>query len=49
MKNEKEKRHEDVCYRCGMINHWSRTCRTPKHFVELYQASIKKKGEKCGN
>ena len=43
MKNEKEKRHEDVCYRCGMINHWSRICRTPKHFVELYQASIKKK------
>jgi hypothetical protein len=28
-----------------MTNHWSRTCRTPKHLVELYQASIKKKGK----
>ena len=28
-----------------MANHWSRTCRTPKHLVELYQASIKKKGK----
>jgi hypothetical protein len=25
-----------------MTNYWSRTCRTPKHLVELYQASIKK-------
>ena len=43
MKNEKEKHHEDVCFRCGMTDHWSHTCRMPKHFVELYQASIKKK------
>jgi hypothetical protein len=28
-----------------MINHWSRTCRTLKHLVEFYQASIKKKGK----
>jgi hypothetical protein len=20
--------------------HWSRTCRTPRHLVELYQASL---------
>lgn len=26
-----------------MIGHWSRTCRTPKHLVELYQASLKEK------
>jgi hypothetical protein len=26
-----------------MLNHWSRTCRTPKYLVELYQAPIKKK------
>jgi hypothetical protein len=40
------KKSESSCYRCGMINHWSRTCRTPKHLVELYQASIKKKEKK---
>ena len=28
-----------------MANHWSRTCRTPKHLVKLYQASLKKKRE----
>jgi hypothetical protein len=28
-----------------MTNHWSRTCRTPKYLVELYQSSIKKKGK----
>ena len=26
-----------------MEGHWSRTCRTPKHLVDLYQASIKEK------
>ena len=28
-----------------MKGHWSRTCRTPKHLVDLYQASIKGKGK----
>ena len=28
-----------------MKGHWSRTCRTPKHLVDLYQASIKAKGK----
>ena len=31
-----------------MTGHWPRTCRTPKHFVDLYQASLKntsKRGE----
>ncbi|TYI50992.1 hypothetical protein E1A91_D12G142900v1 [Gossypium mustelinum] len=28
---------ESLCYRYGGKNHWSRTCRTPKHLVELYQ------------
>jgi hypothetical protein len=36
------KKSESSCYRCGMTNHWSRTCRTLKYLVELYQASIKK-------
>ena len=26
-----------------MKRHWSHTCRTPKHLVNLYQASIKGK------
>jgi hypothetical protein len=26
-----------------MKEHWSRTCRTPKHLVDLYQASTKGK------
>jgi hypothetical protein len=37
------KKSKSNYYRCGMINHWSRTCHTPKHLVELYQVSIKKK------
>ncbi|XP_070669139.1 uncharacterized protein [Malus domestica] len=35
---------EEACHRCGGNGHWVRTCRTPKHLVELYQASLKKKG-----
>jgi hypothetical protein len=26
-----------------MKGHWSHTCRTPKHLIDLYQASIKEK------
>jgi hypothetical protein len=37
------KKSESSFYKCGMTNHWSLTCRTLKHFVKLYQASIKKK------
>ena len=29
-----------------MEGHWSRTCRTAKHLVDLYQASVKEKGKK---
>ena len=39
------KKDDSVCFRCGCHNHWSRTFRTPKHLVELYQASIKEKGK----
>jgi stalled ribosome alternative rescue factor ArfA len=35
--------YENICYRCGSKNHWSRTCRTPKHLVDLYQQSLKNK------
>lgn len=31
------------CHRCGMGNHWAKTCRTPKHLVDLYQESMKGK------
>ncbi|KAM1962899.1 hypothetical protein ACFX16_023138 [Malus domestica] len=30
--------------RCGGNGHWARTCRTPKHLVDMYQASFKEKG-----
>lgn len=33
------------CYRCGSKDHWARTCRTPKHLVDLYQKSVKQKGK----
>ncbi|XP_058776519.1 uncharacterized protein LOC131650824 [Vicia villosa] len=44
-KNEKggqsSKSKENYCYRCGGKGHWGRTCRTPKHLVDLYQKSLK--------
>ena len=40
-----QKGYENKCYRCGIKGHWSRTCRTPKHLVDLYQASLKEKGK----
>ena len=36
--------YEIEWYRCGMKSYWSRTYRTSKHLVDLYQASIKEKG-----
>ena len=33
---------DNVCYRCGMKGHWSHTCRTSKHFVDLYKESLKR-------
>ncbi|XP_048494675.1 uncharacterized protein LOC125494866 [Beta vulgaris subsp. vulgaris] len=47
-KQEKDKNENvtNVCYRCGGKGHWSRTCRTPKHLVDLYQQSLKQKGKK---
>ncbi|XP_060200217.1 uncharacterized protein LOC132628453 [Lycium barbarum] len=31
----------NMCHRCGMKGYWARICRTPDHFVKLYQASLK--------
>ncbi|XP_008358127.3 uncharacterized protein [Malus domestica] len=42
--NNAPKNSEGACHRCGGNGHWVRTCRTPKHLVELYQASLKEKG-----
>ncbi|GAV60070.1 UBN2 domain-containing protein, partial [Cephalotus follicularis] len=32
-------------HRCGMEGHWHRACRTAKHWVDLYQASLNEKGK----
>ena len=45
LQDKPPKNHENNCYRCGMKGHWSHTCRTLKHLVDLYQASIKAKGK----
>ncbi|XP_068314949.1 uncharacterized protein [Pyrus communis] len=42
--NNAPRNSEGACHRCGGNGHWARTCRTPKHLVDLYQASLKKKG-----
>ena len=39
--NAPSKSHENTCHKSGMKGHWSHTCRTAKHFVDLYQASLK--------
>ncbi|XP_031127793.1 uncharacterized protein LOC116029888 [Ipomoea triloba] len=50
-KHDKEKREnnpkhaESICYRCGMNGHWEYNCRTARHLVDLYQASLKDKGK----
>lgn len=50
-KNEKggqnSKNNESICYRCGGKGHWSRTCRTPRHLVDLYQQSLKNKDKRA--
>ncbi|KAK8310136.1 hypothetical protein V6Z12_D02G167300 [Gossypium hirsutum] len=37
---------ESLRYHCGGKNHWSHTCHTQNHLVELYQQSLKDKGKK---
>ncbi|KAK9675935.1 hypothetical protein RND81_11G042500, partial [Saponaria officinalis] len=38
---ERVSKPKGACLKCGLNGHWARACRTPKHFVDLYQASIK--------
>ncbi|XP_073138355.1 uncharacterized protein [Henckelia pumila] len=40
--NNKPKKSKNECYRCGIKGHWYQNCRTPKHLVDLYQASKEK-------
>ncbi|XP_073129075.1 uncharacterized protein [Henckelia pumila] len=40
--NNMPKKSENECYRCGIKGHWYQNCRTPKHLVDLYQASKEK-------
>ncbi|XP_070672531.1 uncharacterized protein [Malus domestica] len=42
-KNHGGQSHNQVP-RCGGNGYWARTCCTPKHLVDLYQASLKEKG-----
>ena len=42
--NNAPRNSDGACHRCGGNGHWARTCRTPKHLVDLYQASLKVKG-----
>ncbi|KAL0309404.1 UNVERIFIED_CONTAM: hypothetical protein Sradi_5882700 [Sesamum radiatum] len=39
---------ETSCSRCGGKGHWSRTCRTLKHLIDLYQGSLNNKIKKIG-
>lgn len=39
--DQSRKTNENICYRCGGRGHWSLTCLTPKHLVDLYQKSLK--------
>ncbi|XP_074356098.1 uncharacterized protein LOC141695780 [Apium graveolens] len=36
----------DIYFRYGDHGHWTRTCHTPKHLVELYESSKKQNGQR---
>ncbi|XP_074316839.1 uncharacterized protein LOC141653096 [Silene latifolia] len=40
---KKGKKNETICHRCGSQGHWANVCRTPKHLVDLYKASVQAK------
>ncbi|XP_070681779.1 uncharacterized protein [Malus domestica] len=42
--NNAHRNSEGACHRCGGNEYWAHTCRTPKHLVDLYQASLNEKG-----
>ena len=49
LQDKPPKNHENKCLRCGMKGHWSHTCRTLKHLLDLYQTSIKEKEVEMNN
>ncbi|GAV58835.1 hypothetical protein CFOL_v3_02368, partial [Cephalotus follicularis] len=44
--DEQTQNRKGNCNRCGMEGHWYRACRTAKHWVDLYQASLKEKDKR---
>ncbi|GAV72448.1 hypothetical protein CFOL_v3_15936, partial [Cephalotus follicularis] len=44
--DEQTQNRKGNCIRCGMEGHWYRVCRTAKHWVDLYQASLKEKDKR---
>ena len=42
-KDEKREATREGCFRCGGRGYYACDCRTPKHLIELYQESLKKK------
>ncbi|GAV73828.1 hypothetical protein CFOL_v3_17311, partial [Cephalotus follicularis] len=44
--DEQTQNRKDNCNRCGMEGHWYRACRTVKHWVDLYQDSLKEKDKR---
>ena len=43
MDNRAPNDNDEICYRCRGKGHWSHTCHTDKHFIDLYQAYKKGK------
>ncbi|GAV82555.1 hypothetical protein CFOL_v3_26006, partial [Cephalotus follicularis] len=44
--DEQTQNRKGNCNRCGMEGHWYRACCTAKHWVDLYQASLKEKDKR---
>ncbi|XP_068306556.1 uncharacterized protein [Pyrus communis] len=44
--NNAPRNSDGACHRCGGDGHWARTYHTPKHLMDLYQASLKEKSVK---
>ncbi|XP_074378013.1 uncharacterized protein LOC141719533 [Apium graveolens] len=45
-KTPQEGENRGICHWCGSEGHWQRTCRTPKHLVDLYESSKRNNGKR---